>query len=110
MKSALAQAEEDWPTLLARLERMRAAMLTADGAIVNLSADEVSLAASTPLVPALLAELPGSKAAASPAGWEWSGGVLVPSYDGLQVPTQVNYVAKAAPMYEAGETVLARRL
>ena len=33
------------------------------------------------------------------------GGLLVPSYEGLQVPTQVNYVAKAAPIYQPGEAV-----
>lgn len=110
MREALQQAEEDWPSLLARLERMRAELLSADGAIVNLSADGTSLATATSLVEPLLAQLPSAASSAgAPSGWEWAGGaeggLLVPSYDGLQVPTQVNYVAKAAPIYAPGESV-----
>ena len=112
MREALQQAEEDWPTLLGRLQRMRTVLLSADGAVVDLSADGSSLAAVSALVEPLLAQLPpssSSAAAGAPAGWQWAGGaeggLLVPSYEGLQVPTQVNYVAKAAPIYQPGEAV-----
>ena len=45
-------------------------------------------------------------AAGAPAGWQWSpAGLLTPSYDGLQVPSQVNYVAKALPIFSPGEAV-----
>jgi len=113
VRDALEQAQTDWPLLLARLEKMRAALLTADGAIVNLSADGASLAAATAHVPTLLESVAARCAASeststegAPAGWAWaSSGVLVPSHDGLQVPTQVNYVAKAAPIYAPGEAI-----
>ena len=52
------QAEDDWPSLLARLETMRAALLTRDGAVVNLSADAPSMAVAEPLAAALLGTLP----------------------------------------------------
>ena len=42
-RAALAQAPTDWPSLLARLEGMRAALLVADGAIINLSAVRLRL-------------------------------------------------------------------
>ena len=96
MREALQQAQHDWPSLLARLRRMRAAVLAADGAVVNLSADAPSLAKAVKLVPSLLARLPAEGGGGAASGWAWSaaGGVLVPSHEGLQVPTQVNYVAK----------------
>ena len=107
LRSALKQAEEDWPALLGRLQRMRSELIAADGAIVNLSADGATLGVATPLVESLLSQLPATPAASpgAPEGWEWSGDLLVPSYDGLQVSTQVNYVAKAAPIYAPGEAV-----
>ena len=110
MRAALAEAQSDWPSLLERLERMRSALLTADGAVINLSADDSSLASASSRVPELLERVGASGAAmtSSPKGWRWSasgGGVLLPSYDGLTVGTQVNYVAKAAPIYAPGEVV-----
>lgn len=107
MREALQQAQHDWPSLLARLRRMRAAVLAADGAVVNLSADAPSLAKAVKLVPSLLARLPAEGGGGAASGWAWSaaGGVLVPSHEGLQVPTQVNYVAKSAPIFAPGEAV-----
>mmetsp|Transcript_47425 Transcript_47425/g.153935 ORF Transcript_47425/g.153935 Transcript_47425/m.153935 type:complete len:286 (-) Transcript_47425:77-934(-) len=105
LRGALRQAQSDWPALLARLERMRSALLSADGAVVNLSADEQSLATTAAHVPRLLRRLP-SAAAPSDGGWAWSAeGVLVPSHEGLQVPTQVSYVAKALPIFQPGERI-----
>ena len=93
---------------------MRSALLTSDGAIVNLSADAPSLALATAQVPSLLAALPSTPATPPPsAPWALPGGglgstasgILLPLYEGLQVPTQVNYVAKGCPIYEPGEAV-----
>jgi Zn-dependent M16 (insulinase) family peptidase len=109
-KEALAQAEDDWPTLLARFERMRTAVLHADGAIVNLSADAPSMAAALKHVPALLESLPCDALPMPPPRWgagyePTASGVLVPINVGLQVPTQVNYVAKCGAIYAPGEKV-----
>eukprot|EP00325_Prymnesiales_sp_UTEX-LB-985_P015269 CAMPEP_0174760896 /NCGR_PEP_ID=MMETSP1094-20130205/108996_1 /TAXON_ID=156173 /ORGANISM="Chrysochromulina brevifilum, Strain UTEX LB 985" /LENGTH=1149 /DNA_ID=CAMNT_0015966839 /DNA_START=20 /DNA_END=3471 /DNA_ORIENTATION=+ len=108
MKAALAEAETNWPSLHSRLERMRGALLQADGCVVNLAADGRSLASSVDLVPTLLASLPSGGGGGGGSGWEWSagsGGVLVPSHLGFQVPTQVNYVAKALPIFSPGELI-----
>ena len=84
--AALALAETDWPSLLSKLEAMRSAMVTSDGAVVNLSADGATLASAIPLVPTMVDRLPRAAGHASP-GWEWSAaGVLVPAtHEGLQV-------------------------
>ena len=104
-REALVQAQQDWPTMLARLERMRTALLNANGAIVNLSADAPSMAAALKHVPTLLESLPNDDAPAP--GWlrPTPSGILVPTNEGLQVPTQVNYVVKSACVYEPGEEV-----
>ena len=64
------------------------------------------MAAALEHVPAFLAALP-SEAPAPSSRWlrPTAGGLLVPSYEGLQVPTQVNYVAKSAPIYDPGESI-----
>lgn len=106
-RETLAQAQDDWPTLLARFERMRTSLLNADGAIINLSADAPSMAAALKHVPSLLANLPCHTTTPCPT-WEYrptESGVLVPINDGLQVPTQVNYVAKCGAIYAPGEQI-----
>ena len=105
-RGALAQAQADWPSLLARLERMRAALLVADGAIINLSADAPSMVSALKHVPSFLAALP-TDVASPPSPWlrPTASGILVPTHEGLQVPTQVNYVVKSAPIYDPGETI-----
>lgn len=106
-REALAQAQSDWPALLARLERIRTALLNADGAIVNLCADAPSMAAALPHVDSLLASLPVGADTSDEAGWlrPTESGILVPTHEGLQVPTQVNYVVKSAAIYAPGEAV-----
>ncbi len=105
IKEALALAQTDWPSLRARLERMRAALLTSEGALINLSADAVSLPAASALVPSLLARLPARAEAGALHAWERPSGLQLPTYTGLQVGTQVNYVAKGCPIYAPGELV-----
>lgn len=41
VKDMLDQAENDWPTMLARLERVRATLLSKEQFLVNLTGDQV---------------------------------------------------------------------
>ena len=104
LRGAAALADADFAALRERLERMRGALLTSAGVVVNLSADGPSLAAARKLVPGLLERLPAQPAAPLCA-WSRSGLLVAGACEGLQVPTQVNYVAKGAPVYGAGEAV-----
>jgi len=96
--------ESGWPSVARDLAAIRAALLRADGAVVNLTGDAAALAQARPHVDALLAALPENNADAHPIQpWASGGGasLLLPlRNEALTVPTQVNYVGKAANLYE----------
>lgn len=121
IKELLKQAEEDWPTLLARLENMRGVILNADtcrdGMILDLTGDAAVLETIQPSVDAFLEDLPGkSDGSKLPNFYKeehpWVPRVkelmaeLAPIADeGFVVPTQVSYVGKGGIVFDEGETV-----
>ncbi|CAI5464186.1 unnamed protein product [Closterium sp. Yama58-4] len=91
------RVDEDWPGVAASLEQIRQAVLTADGAVVNLTADAATLDKADVAVRELLASLPAQRAQV--AGSAWS--TLPVKNEAFLVPTQVNYVGKAVNLYDA---------
>lgn len=121
VKGLLKQAEEDWPTLLSRLEAIRTTLIgsatTRDGIIMNLTGDEQVFKSIEPSVNKFLASLPGEADGEKlPNFYEsvhpWieqartsmieSNGV---ADEGFVVPTQVSYVGKGGLAFEEGEEV-----
>jgi hypothetical protein len=51
VKELLQQATDDWPSVLARLEKLRATLLVKEGVIINLTADPAAIDASMPPQP-----------------------------------------------------------
>ena len=120
-KELLKQAEEDWPSLLARLEKIRSTILDKnicrDGMFVDITGDAAVLEAVKPDVDKLLETLPGDANAGklpnfykdehpwvAPAKEKMAK--LAPLKDeGFVVPTQVSYVGKAGLVYGEDETV-----
>jgi len=121
IKELLQQAEEDWPSLLARLENMRNVILNADtcrdGMILDITGDSSVLEKVQPSINSFLNELPGK-----------ADGLKLPDFysvehpwvprvrelmnkfapiedEGFVVPTQVSYVGKGGLVFEEGETV-----
>jgi hypothetical protein len=120
VKTLLKQAEEDWPTLLKRLETIRNKLINQstcrNGAILNLTGDENVFAAIQPAVDKFLEEMPGD-----------TNGEQLPNFykevhpwitqakeamkslpvedEGFVVPTQVSYVGKGGKLYEVGEKI-----
>ena len=121
VKELLKQAEEDWPTLLARLENIRAVILDEStcrhGMMLDITGDKKVLESIEPSVEKFLGELPGdSQGEASPDFYAdvhpWVEEAkkrmaeAVPITDeGFVVPTQVSYVGKAGLMYDEGERI-----
>ena len=97
----LAEAvDHDWPAVLEKLEALRSTLLRRGGMLANVTLDAANWAQFQPQLAEFLSGLPGG--AARPARWqpEAAGG-----FEGLTIPSQVNYVGKGANLYELGYTL-----
>jgi Zn-dependent M16 (insulinase) family peptidase len=119
VKELLNQAENDWPSLLARLEKLRKAILehpaARDGMVLDLTGDEAVLNKIQPAVETFLKELPGDAKGEKLSDFysqthPWVEAAkkemteLAPlSDEGFVVPTQVSYVGKGGRLYSSGE-------
>jgi len=119
VRELLDQAENDWPSLLARLENMRSTILNEnfarDGMMLDITGDKAVLEKIQPSVDSLLKELPGkSDGEKLPDFYKqehpWVAPIkklmseIVPVEDeGFVLPTQVSYVGKSGLLYDDGE-------
>jgi len=103
VKAMLAQAKDDWPTLLGRLQRMRDMLLAQDGLIINLTADPDAVDAVRPTLESFASKLPPS-ATEDPEAPAWRDDVqLLERVDeAYAITTQVHYVAAGAQLFEPG--------
>lgn len=121
INAVLKDAEEDWGAVLARLEKMRAAILNSEtcrnGMMLHITGDKDVLETVQPSVDSFLSSLPGdANGSALPDfykeehPWATRAKVDMPNLaplkdEGFVVPTQVSYVGKGGQLYEAGEIV-----
>jgi len=106
VKELLKQATEDWPSVLARLEKLRATVLVKQGIVINLTADPAAIEASMPAIHEFLAKLPATSAHAAAPAWRDAADLLQPDVDeAYAMTTQVNYVAASTQLYAEGEKV-----
>ncbi len=89
--------ETDWPGVLQKLEQVRGLVINQNNYLCNVTLDATSYAQIRPQLEQLLAALP-----AHPAQTVQWNPALVPQHEGLTIPAQVNYVGKAANLYELG--------
>lgn len=97
------RVESDWEGVKSDLHAIRDALLARSGAVVNLTADTRTLSTASTAVEEFLSALPASAKGgnAAGAGWASSRDLILPrANEALAVTTQVNYVAKAANLYE----------
>ena len=90
--------ESDWSGVLTRFEELRRCLVNRRSLLCNVTLAEGDRAEFEPQLAALVTALPDTGEHATP---EWT-----PQYDakheGLVIPAQVNYVAKAALLYDLG--------
>jgi len=120
VKALLKQAEEDWPSLLARLEKIRSTILDCskcrNGMFLDLTGDQKVLSTIQPAADKFLKGLPGDKTGSYPNfykeehPWVTQAKVAMAEKDpiadeGFVVPTQVSYVGKGGLIYNEGDKV-----
>lgn len=103
----LEQAEKDWPTMLARLTRMRDTIVRKGSIVVNLTGDKAVLDSAMPELEKFLAGLPAAPTAVTPTLQKtFNKSKLVPrGNEGFIVPSQVNYVVKGGQLIQPKEAV-----
>ncbi|KAG9451388.1 hypothetical protein H6P81_011353 [Aristolochia fimbriata] len=92
------KVEKDWDEVSFSLEEIRRSLLSKQGCLINLTADKKNLSNSEKYVSKLLDLLPNNPSRETIA---WNA-QLPPVNEALVIPTQVNYVGKAAKIYETG--------
>ena len=116
IRKLVARVDSDWDGVKADLESIRAALLVGvaqggggdgGGAIINATADGRTLDSASPHISTFLDSIASSASSSSssssgltfPGDFDWPSGSPLRS-EALTVPTQVNYVGKAANLYE----------
>jgi len=121
VKDTLKQAEEDWDSLLARLENIRKVLLDSstcrNGMFVDITGDKNVLEKVQPKLETFLSKLPGDANGSklqdfyneehpwcTTARKEMAENAPLKD-EGFVVPTQVSYVGKGGKLFDAGESV-----
>lgn len=89
--------ETDWPGVLQKLEQVRGLVINQNNFLCNVTLDAANYAQIRPQLEQFLSALPAHPT--QPAEWNPA---LVPQHEGLTIPAQVNYVGKAANLYDLG--------
>lgn len=97
LRKLVEEIEQDWKTVLSRLEFMRSLLIGRSGLIVNLTMDGGDWKAFSKQLDELLEKLPDI----APEVKEWTLQRPV-QHEGLAIPSQVNYVGKAVNLYTSG--------
>ncbi|MBN2059931.1 MAG: insulinase family protein [Deltaproteobacteria bacterium] len=89
--------DEDWPGVLSDLQEMHNLLINRNALLVNITIDEKGRANSEQKVIDFLNMLPASDVKVM----DWSPADM-PGFEGLTIPSQVNYVGKGANLYKLG--------
>ncbi|KAL6546089.1 hypothetical protein OROGR_009963 [Orobanche gracilis] len=92
------KVDDDWPEISSSLEEIRRILVTKNDCLVNLTANGKNLANAEKYVSRFLDMLPNTSAVGSTA---WSAR-LPSTNEAIVIPTQVNYVGKAANLFDTG--------
>ncbi|CAK7329858.1 unnamed protein product [Dovyalis caffra] len=93
------RVDQDWAGVSSSLEEIRTSLLSKNGCLINMTADGKNLTNSEKYVSKFLDLLPSSKSSVEAAAWNAR---LSPGNEAIVIPTQVNYVGKAANIYDTG--------
>jgi len=89
--------DENWEKVLDVLEKMRRLLISGNTLILNITLDEKRWTRLEPSVDELLDSLPDQTV--EEKEWAWSMPLV---FEGLTIPSQVNFVGKGFDLYKAG--------
>jgi Zn-dependent M16 (insulinase) family peptidase len=89
--------DKDWMSVQTTLEGIRTALINQAGLVCNITVDQAGWQLIRAQVEEFIVSVPITSA--QPARWSPSA---FPQYEGLTLPTQVNFVGKATNLYEHG--------
>ncbi|KAK7308213.1 hypothetical protein VNO77_41813 [Canavalia gladiata] len=92
------RVDQDWADISSSLEEIRKSIFSKQGCLINITADRKNLASTERAVSKFVDMLPTSSPIA-PTTWN---GRLPLTNEAIVIPTQVNYVGKAANIYDTG--------
>ncbi|VAW29850.1 Predicted insulinase-like Zn-dependent peptidase DVU0941 [hydrothermal vent metagenome] len=97
LRRLVEQVENDWPSVLAKLEAIRAILISRQNMLLNVTLDGGNWRTFRPQVADLMANMPDK--AVEREVWDWKRPFR---NEGLTIPAQVNYVAKGGNLYDLG--------
>jgi Zn-dependent M16 (insulinase) family peptidase len=100
LRRLIEEIEQDWPTVLMRLEDIRGTLLNRNSMLCNVTLDEANWGQFQPQLADFLSALPARPT--SLARWTPQAGY---QFEGLTLPAKVNYVGKGANLYDLGYTL-----
>jgi hypothetical protein len=99
LRQLIHDIENDWESILGKLEAIRTILINRNNMVLNITLDRENFSKFNPQLKEFLELLPASK----PQTLLWKPEFLQ-GFEGLTIPTQVNYVGKAANIYNLGYT------
>ena len=97
LRELIKQVDSNWPAVLKNLEQIRRLLINRKSMIFNVTLDQENWAQIEPRVAEFMNELPSSPINVPKWSAEYGNG-----FEGLTIPAQVNYVGKAANLYDLG--------
>lgn len=98
LKDLEKKIDQNWDDISSSLEDIRKSLLSRKGCLVNMTADGKNLVNSSKYLEKFLDSLPNTPPSET-GSWNAQ---LSPVNEAIVIPTQVNYVGKAANLYETG--------
>ena len=97
LRELIGMIEKNWPDVLAVLEEMRRLLVNRRAMILNITLDKKSWPGFERQIHQALGSMPDAPVAVT--DWATKG---TPLFEGMTIPSQVNYVGKGANLYELG--------
>lgn len=101
VRKLIDRVDNDWDSVVADLRTIQQRVISRENMMVNVTTTGSDFSKVKPVLASFLDRLP-EKAAGSKASWILTPKLLARENEGLIVPSAVNYVGKAANLYDLG--------